>query len=220
MGFPGRSPRRQELGARLDRYSRGSVLRKATMRLLGQALSAAEKESLRRRAIGSEGRVAEDTIRAVTESEPIWPVLAERDLPEDLTVRELDAIAAALRGCPADRTGTDSIVGASLLFGDQARMLMLREIIPSDLLPPDVTGYRYATLMRRSSNTREPFIVTLRSHGCGENTVAATVLVAATFLRFEQELGVLTEDAVRHLEVLVGMDLAEIVRTRRLLLEA
>jgi hypothetical protein len=190
------------------------------MRLLGQALSATEKESLRRSAIGSEGRVAEDAIRAVIESEPIWPVLAERDLPEDLTVRELGAIAAALRGYPADRTSTDSIVSASLMFGDQARIVRLREIIPSDLLSPDVTGYRYATLMRRGGNTREPFLVTLRGDAFGQNTVAATTLVAATFLRFEQELGVLTEDAVRHLEVLVGMDLAEIVRTRRLLLEA
>lgn len=204
----------------MQRASPGSVLRTFARRLRGHALRPCDEERPRRHSIGAEGRAAEDVIRAVSESEPIWSLLAEKDLPADLTLPELDAISAALRGCPGGQTSTDTVVSASLMFADPARMVMLQQIIPSDLLPLEITGYRYATLTRRGHRACEPFIVALRSHAPGVNTVAASMLVAATFLRYEQELGVLSADAIGRLEILVGMDLMEIVRTRRLLLEA
>ena len=204
----------------MQRASRSSVLRTVARRLWGQALRPGEDERPRRHSIGAEGRAAEDVIRAVTESEPIWSLLAEKDLPADLTLRELDAISAALRGTSADQTSTDTVVSASLMFADPARMVMLQQVLPSELLPLEITGYRYATLTRRGDRACEPFIVALYSPAPGVNTVAASMLVAATFLRYEQELGVLSADAIGRLEILVGMDLTEIVRTRQLLLEA
>jgi hypothetical protein len=203
----------------MHRSSGGGVFRTVAKRLGGQSFRASEEES-RRQSIGAEGRAAQDVIRAVTESEPIWSLLAEKDLPADLTLRELDAIAAALRGSPAGQSATDTVVSASLMFADPARMIMLEQIIPSDPLPREITGYRYATLARRGQRACEPFIVALHSHAPGVNTVVASMLVAATFLRYEQELGVLSADAVGRLEILVGMDLKEIVRTRQLLLDA
>jgi hypothetical protein len=200
--------------------SGGRVFRTVAKRLVGQSSRASEGESPHRQSIGAEGRVAQDVIRAVVESEPIWSLLAEKDLPADLTLRELDAISAALRGSPAGQSATDTVVSASLMFADPARMIMLQQIIPSDLLPLEITGYRYATLTRRGHRTCEPFVVALHNHAPAVNTVAASMLVAATFLRYEQELGVLSADAVGRLEILVGMDLKEIVRTRQLLLDA
>ena len=204
----------------MQRASRGSVLRTFARRLKGHAPRPCDEERPRRHSIGAEGRAAEDVIRAVTESEPIWSLLAEKDLPADLTLRELDAISAALRGSPGGQSATDTVVSASLMFADPARLVMLQQIIPSDLLPLEITGYRYATLTRRGHRACEPFIVALHSHAPGINKVAASMLVAATFLRYEQELGVLSADAIGRLEILVGKDLREIVRTRQLLLEA
>jgi hypothetical protein len=203
----------------MHRSSGGGVFRTVAKRLTGQSFRASEEES-RRQSIGAEGRAAQDVIRAVAESEPIWSLLAEKDLPADLTLRELDAIGAALRGSPAGQSATDTVVSASLMFADPARMIMLQQIIPSDPLPREITGYRYATLSRRGHRACEPFVVALHSYAPGVNTVVASMLVAATFLRYEQELGVLSADAVGRLEILVGMDLKEIVRTRQLLLDA
>jgi hypothetical protein len=204
----------------MHRSSGGGVFRTVAKRLGGHALRAGEDESRRRHSIGGEGRAAQDVIRAVAESEPIWSLLAEKDLPADLTLRELDAIGAALRGSPAGQSATDTVVSASLMFADPARIIVLQQIISSDLLPLEITGYRYATLARRGHRGCEPFVVALHSHAPGVNTVAASMLVAATFLRYELELGMLSADAVGRLEILVGMDLKEIVRTRQLLLDA
>jgi hypothetical protein len=190
------------------------------MRLAREALTPKDMELLRRRDIGVEGRVAEDVVRAVTESEPIWTLLAEKGLPEDLTVEELDAISYTLRGGPTDPAQRSIPVSASLLFTDQRNLFTLRQIIPGGLEPYEVTGYRYASLMARDFGSPEPFVVGLRSDGSGRNSVTAAMLVAAPFLRYEQEFGVISDDAVEHLEVMVRMDLREIIRTHRLLLEA
>lgn len=75
--------------------------------------------------------------------------------------------------------------------------------------------------MARDFGSPEPFVVVVRSGPPGgANTVTATMLVAATFLRHEQEFGILSEDAAERLEVMVRMDLQEIIRTHQLLLDA
>ncbi|HEY0168208.1 MAG TPA: hypothetical protein VGB75_14290 [Jatrophihabitans sp.] len=205
---------------RLSRYNDGGLMRKAAMRLAGEALSPEDLELLRRRDIGVQGRVAEDVLRAVSESEPVWALLAEKGLPEDLTVTELGAISHALRGGPAGIASTGNPVSASMLFTDPRNVATLRQIIPGDLEPDEVTGYRYACLSAPDFGTPEPFVVALRTSRPGKNSVTATMLVAATFLRHEQEFGVLSEDAAERLEVMVRLDLQEIIRTHRLLLQA
>ena len=220
MQIPGLGPEdTQELRVRLSRYNDGGLMRKAAMRLAGEALSSEDLELLRRRDIGVEGRVAEDVLRAVSESEPVWALLAEKGLPEDLTVAELDAISHALRGGPVGPSRSNP-VSVSMLFTDSRNVSTLRRIIPGDLEPHEVTGYRYACLSAPDFSTPEPFVVALSSSQPGRNSVTATMLVAATFLRYEQEFGVLSEDAAERLEVMVRLDLQEIIRTHRLLLQA
>lgn len=220
MEIPGPGPEdTQELRVRLSRYNDGGLVRKAAMRLAGEALSSEDLELLRRRDIGVEGRVAEDVLRAVSESEPVWALLAEKGLPEDLTVAELDAISHALRGGPADPSRSNP-VSVSMLLTDPRNVSTLRRIIPGDLEPHEVTGYRYACLSAPDFGTPEPFVVALHSSRSGRNSVTATMLVAATFLRHEQEFEVLSADAAERLEVMVRLDLQEIIRTHRLLLQA
>jgi hypothetical protein len=221
MENPGQGPEdTQELRVRLSRYNDGGLMRKAAMRLAGEALTSEDLELLRRRDIGVQGRVAEDVLRAVAESEPVWALLAEKGLPEDLTVEELGAISHALRGGPVGIASKGNPVSASMLFTDPRNVAALRRIIPGDLEPHEVTGYRYACLSAPDFGTPEPFVVALGSSRPGRNSVTATMLVAATFLRHEQEFGVLSEDAAERLEVMVRLDLQEIMRTHRLLLQA
>ena len=121
---------------------------------------------------------------------------------------------------PTDPGGRGSPVSASLLFTDPRNLFTFRQIIPGDLEPHEVTGYRYASLAARDFGTPEPFVVALRGREPGRNSVTATMLVAATFLRHEQAFGIISDDAAEHLEVMVRLDLREIMRTHRLLLEA
>lgn len=221
MQFPGQGPEdTQELRVRLDRYNDGGLIRKAAMRIAGEALTPDDLELLRRRDIGVQGRVSEDVVRAVSESEPIWALLAEKGLPEDLTVEELDDISDALRGGAGEADSRMNPVSASMLFTDPRNVSTLRRIIPGGLEPYEVTGYRYACLTAPDFGSPEPFVVALRNYQPGKNSVTATMLVAATFLRYEQEFGVVSDDAAERLEVMVRLDLQEIVRTHRLLLEA
>ena len=221
MEIPRRGLDTQELRVRLSRYTDAGPLRKAGMRLAGEHPTPEDLELLRRRNIGVAGRVSEDAIRAVTECEPIWILLAEKGLPEDLTLAELDALSYALRGGPAEPGTGRNRVSASLLFTDPHNLAALRQIIPGDLEPHEVSGYRYATLMARDFGSPEPFVIAVSSdRPGGANTVIATMLVADTFLRHEQEFGILSEDAAERLEVIVRMDLQEIIRTHQLLLDA
>ena len=221
MNISGQGPEdTQELRVRLSRYNDGGLIRKAAMRLAGEALTPEDVELLRRRDIGVQGRVAEDALRAVIESEPIWTLLVEKGLPEDLTVNELNAISYSLRGGPPQEGGRGNPVSASMLFTDPRNLFTLRQIIPGDLEPHEVTGYRYACLTAPDFGSPEPFVVALRSREPGMNSVSATMLVAATFLQHEQEFGILSEDAAERLEVMVRLDLQEIIRTHRLLREA
>ncbi|HEX8303356.1 MAG TPA: hypothetical protein VF612_00640 [Jatrophihabitans sp.] len=220
MEIPRRGLDTQELRVRLSRYTDAGLLRKAGMRLAGEHPTPEDLELLRRRNLGVAGRVSEDAIRAVTECEPIWILLAEKGLPEDLTLAELDALSYALRGGPAEPDGRNR-VGASLLFTDPHNLAALRQIIPGDLEPHEVSGYRYASLMAPDFGSPEPFVVAVHSdRPGGANTVTATMLVADTFLRHEQEFGIISEDAAERLEVMVRMDLQEIIRTHQLLLDA
>jgi hypothetical protein len=219
--IPGHGPDdTQAIRVRLSRYTDGGLIRKAGMHLAREALDPDEVELLRRRDIGVHGRVAEDVLRAVTESDPIWNLIAEKQFPEDLSLDELDAISHALRGGPNDPGDLGAPVNASLLFTDPRNLVTLRHIIPGDLEPHEVSGYRYASLRTRDGGTPEPFVVALRSRQPGSNSVSATMLVAATFLRHEQAFGIISEDAAERLEVMVRLDLREIIRTHQLLLEA
>ena len=131
-----------------------------------------------------------------------------------------DEISTALRRSPSSTAPTtDVVLGASLLFTDPAHLLVLRQAMPRDSRLEEITGYRYVTLMARGTDTREQFIVAVRSNA-GKNTVVATMLVVSTFLRYEQELWQLADDAVERLEQMVHDDLEEIIRTRKLLREA
>ncbi len=157
MNIPGQGPDdTQALRARLSRYSDGGLIPKAGMRLTREALTPEDLELLRRRDIRVHGRVCEDVIRAVNESEPSWTLLAENGLLEDLTVSELNAISHALRGGPTEPGTWANPVSASLLFTDPANLFTLRQIIPGDLEPQQVTGYRYACLVTRDFGNPEP----------------------------------------------------------------
>jgi hypothetical protein len=219
--IPGHGPDdTQAIRVRRSRYDDGGLIRKAGMHLAREALDPDEVELLRRRDIGVHGRVSEDVLRAVTESDPIWTLLAEKQLPEDLSLAEMDAISHALRDGPNDPGDKTAPVSASLLFTDPRNLVTLRQVIPGELEPHEVTGYRYASVIARDGGTPEPFVVALRSRNPGLNSVVATTLVAATFLWHEQAFGNLAEDAAERLEVMVRLDLREIIRTHRLLLEA
>lgn len=209
-----------ELGERLARYGDAGLLGKAGMLLRGAAPTARDREQLRRAHLGVEGRIAEDVVRAVIESEPIWILLAEKGLPEDLTVQELNAIADSLRGRPTPTSAVTMPVGASIRFTDPDSVDVVRRVIPGELDPADIDAYRYAALTPLAAGDVEPFIVALTSDPLGVNSVAATMLVGATFLRHEQEFDVVAPTDLLDLEPVVQADLAAIVGTQALLRDA
>ena len=223
MDLPADEPSAHELGSRVGRYDEAGPLGKAAMRLSGAAPTAQERELLRRKHIGIEGRIAEDVARIVLESEPIWTLLTEKDLPEDLTVQELDAISEWLRGRPAEaEAGSTALpVSASLKFSNPGSVAAVTAAIPGDFSADDVTAYRYA-LFHPRANTVEPFVVALYSEDrtLGPNEIVATMLVAGTFLRHEQEFGVVSAADLDRLHRAVELDLQETIRTRQLLREA
>ena len=221
MDRPADEPHGQELVSRVGRYDEAGLLGKAAMRLSGDAPSAQERERLRRQYIGVEGRISEDVVRIVIESEPIWTLLAEKDLPEDLTVQELDAISEWLRGRPSGSGWVAAPVSTSLKFSDPDSIAAVRRAIPGEVSADDVTAYRYA-LFHPGPNTPEPFIVALQSPGggLGPNVVAATMPAGATFLRHEQEFGVVSTADLDRVHAAVESDLRETIRAQQLLREA
>lgn len=213
-------PDAPELRQRVTRYRDAGPLRRAAMRLTGDAPTPQQREQARRRELGVEGRLAEDVVRLVQECDAIWTMLAEQDLPEDLTLREFSTISQYVLGRPVRPRGPRPLVDVSLAFDDPRNVLTLRRIIPSATPMPQITAYRYATLRSVTYGAIEPFIVGLRSKPTGERDVVATMLVAATFLRHERQFGIFSTDDLEQLEVTVRLDLLETIRTRQLLGEA
>jgi hypothetical protein len=217
---PAEEPQSPKARERVGRYSEAGLLGKAAMKLTGEAPTAEDLELLRRQDIGVEGRIAEDVTRIVLASEPIWTMLAEKDLPEDLTVQELDEITECLRGRPPESATGEPPVRVSLKFADPESVLAIRDAIPGELSSDDVNAYRYALLSGLGPAAPEPFIVALFSQRTGSNQVTASMLVAATFLRHEEEFGVVSAPDLDHVHVAVLADLHETIRTERLLHEA
>jgi hypothetical protein len=75
-----------------------------------------------------------------------------------------------------------------------------------------VDAYRYATLRTRAGPV-EPFVIALRTRDAQHNDVVATMLVAATFLRHEEDLGAFTGADLEPLEDVLAKDLAGIAET-------
>jgi hypothetical protein len=107
------------------------------------APNARERQRLRREHIGVEGRIAELVGQIVIESEPMWVLLADKYLPADLTVQELDVISEWLRGRPTESGPAAVPVSCSLKFSDPDNVGTVRAVVPGDLSEDDVTAYRY-----------------------------------------------------------------------------
>jgi hypothetical protein len=209
-----------DLRGRHDRYAEASVLGKAALRISGAALSPAEREQLRRHELGVEGRIAEDAVHAVEASVPVWAMLAEKGMFEDLTVAELNHIGEDLLGRPVDGVQDVARIDVSLKFTDADHIALLRKVIPGDLHPEVFNAYRYATLTPGSFGAPEPFIIALSDDDSGVNDVVAAMLIASTFLLHEQDLGAFEAADLRPLEAVLHDDLAAIRETHRLLREA
>ncbi len=213
-----------ELLARKARYERAGMLGKAALRLGREALTAGERERLRRRDLGVEGRVAEDVTRVVTACQPVWSLLAAKGLPQDLSVRELNTLWECLLGRRTQGWAETSVVDVSILFTrSPLHVTALRRVIPGTDAPDAFDAYRYATLRTADTHEVEPFVIAVQRRDPrdpGDNDIAATMLVAPTFLRHEEELGVFSASDLGPLEDILTGDLAAVHETRAQLLDA
>lgn len=212
MDEPSGEPDLDELLERAARYAEASLLGKAALQLRLRALDAREREVLRRHTIGPEGRIAEDALRAVRESEAVWPLLTRHDLPEDASPRELDEIHRFLVGRPT--RPDDPLPHVSIRAAADPLPLAVVTGLLVDV-PGPVTGYRYAALAEPRARVVEPFLVLLRTRRQGGNRVLATLHLGPTFLRYEQELGLLDADRVQTLATIVAADAENVRRTRQ-----
>lgn len=216
MNEPADDKELAELLERAARYDEASRLGKAARQLTQRALHAKERERLRRHSIGVEGRIAEDAVRAVLASDPIWALLARHGLPEDASTRELAAIQRFLVGRRtrrADRIPNVSIRSAR----DALRLSLVSGLVPGQVEPVD--SYRYATLDDPANRSVEPFLVLLRTRPRGDSDVLATLHLGATFLRHEQEFGLVDPDRLETLATLVEHDVLDIRKAHQALLE-
>lgn len=212
----GESPDMGDLQGRVERYEEASPIGKATMRLSNQAPDAGQRERVRRHQLRIEGRIAEDVARAVHASEPIWDLLVQKGLPEDLSVRELNEIRSWLLGRRVPHATADTSV--SIRFNRHpARVAALAAAFPGDIQASEVTAYRYATITSGADGTEEPFIVAMRENAGGQNDVLATMLVGDIFLRHEQEFGALDQQVLTTLASTVAFDLKAVADTHRAL---
>jgi hypothetical protein len=203
----------RELRLRAARYAEAGLLGKAAMRLSRESLTPAQREQVRRHDLGPEGRIAEDVVRLVDACVPIWSLLAEKGLPEDLTVRELNAIWECLLGRTPGGWVEPNAVDVSLKFTrSPLHVTALRRVVPGMSDEDRVDAYRYATLRTRAGPV-EPFVIALRTRDAQHNDVVATMLVAATFLRHEEDLGAFTGADLEPLEDVLAKDLAGIAET-------
>lgn len=208
-----------QLLRRAARYEEAGRWRRAVLHLQHQAPRPQEREWLRRHTMGPEGRLEEDVIRVVAASQPVWDLIAEHGLPEDVNVRELDDIAAFIVG---RRPQTDRrLPQVSLrMAGDPLRLAVVRSFVPGDLAPEEADAYRYATWADNRLAVTEPFLVLLRGRRSGGNEVVTCLHLGATFLRYEEELGALAADQLPTLAALVEADFDEVAKTHRALRDA
>jgi hypothetical protein len=205
------------------------VLGRAAHRLSVDALTPGGREQRRRAALGREGRLAEDVLTLVEACGRIWEQLAAKGLPEDLTLTELRHLASLLddRG-PDAGPRRDLPLAASIAVTEPGHLDVVRSLVPGGLGADSCDAYRYAALRPRSGPP-EPFLVALsgvdpdRRPGIGPGTGAeavAVVLLAPTFLSYEQEMGAVNPLAVQALEDVVRSDLAAVLATRAALEQA
>ncbi|MDX6532964.1 MAG: hypothetical protein QOF68_708 [Gaiellales bacterium] len=214
----GDGPDIHDLQGRVARYEEAGPLHRATLRLSHQVPDAVERERVRRHRLRIEGRIAEDVAEAVHASAPIWELLVQKGLPEDLSVRELNEIRNWLLGRHVPHA--TSVTSVSIRFNlNPARIEALAATFPGDFVASEVTAYRYATVTSEDG-AEEPFIVALRQLTDGRNIVLATMLMGAVFLRHEQEFGALEAGVLGTLANTVALDLQTIADTHRALLGA
>lgn len=156
-------------------------------------------------------------MNAVQGSVPVWALLADRGMFEDLTKAELDRTAEDLLGRPLSGWEDVARIDVSVKFTKPAHIALLRRVIPGELHPEVFNAYRYATLTPGGLDAPEPFIMALSDDNSGVNDVIAAMLVAPTFLRHEQEFGALTAADMRPLERMLHSDLGAVRETHRLL---
>ena len=201
---------------RIDRYEAAGPLQRAALKLVNQAPDRVEREQLRRHRIGLEGRVAEDVSRAVALSEPVWDLLAELGLPEDISRRELADIRESVVGRP---TSADVSTKVSLRLSDnEVSIAAVRNLFPGLAAPHAVDGYRYATWTEPDTGAVEPFVVALSERRIGLHSVVATMFVGATFLRYEQEFGTVRRRQLERFAAAVAADLHLISSARDMLI--
>lgn len=204
-----------ELRERQARYDEAGLLGKAALRLSREALTAAERARLRRADLGPCGRVAEDVVRVVVACGPIWDLLATKGLPEDLSVSELNAIWECLLGREPRGWGEANVLDVSIKFtGSPLHIAALRRVIPGTTPQDAFDAYRYATLRTVDTHDIEPFLVALRERKGRDDDIVATMLVAPTFLRHEEELGVFDAEDLGPVEDVLVQDLAAVADTR------
>ena len=214
----GDRPDINDLQGRVTRYEQAGPLHRASLRLSHQAPDAVERERVRRHGLRIEARIAEDVAEAVHASAPIWELLAQKGLPEDLSVHELNEIRNWLPGRHVPHA--TSVTSVSIRFNlNSTRVEALAATFPGDFAASEVTAYRYATVTSEDG-AEEPFIVALRQLTDGRNIVLATMLMGAVFLRHEQEFGALDARVLGTVANTVALDLQTIADTHGALLGA
>ncbi|MGN6243910.1 MAG: hypothetical protein ACTHQ3_09590 [Motilibacteraceae bacterium] len=202
------------------------MLARTVQRLAGDALTPAARAQRRRDALGREGRLAEDVVTLVEACARIWEDLAAKELPQDLTLAELRHLTDLLddRELVVDGDRRPAPLTVSIAVAEPEHLGVVRALVPGGLDASSCDAYRYAVLQPRSG-APEPFLVALhRGDPVGspwrEADVVAVVLLAPTFLRYEQEMGAVNPLAVQALEDVVRADLAAVLETRDALGEA
>lgn len=218
---------------------RPGLLARAAQRLSPDAFSPAVREQRRRAALGREGRIAEDVVSLVEACGPVWEALAEKGLPQDLTLRQLRHLEHLLDDLgPGERPRSRRALTVSLAVTEPGHVDVVRALVPGGGEALACDAYRYVVL-RPPLGAAEPFLVALdrgvASDGLGDGMgdgmghalgdglgdgVVAVVLLAPTFLRYEQEMGTVNPLAVQALEAVTRADLDAVLETRRALDEA
>lgn len=201
-----------ELIERTARYDRSGLLGKAARLLAQRAPGAREREIVRRHGLRAEERIAEDAVRVVLACEPVWALIARHGMPEDASTRELNDITRHLVGRRTRRSEPPPHLSIRAAR-DPLRLAVVTSLLPE--LPQQVDSYRYAAIDEEPPGAPSPFLVLLRDRPRGDSAVVATVHLGATFLRYEQEFGLIHPDRLETLATVVAQDLDDVARTYR-----
>lgn len=195
-------PRLDQIRAAMRDYEEAGRLGKLAMKVTGTAPDRSARELLRLQNLGPEGRIAEGILRIVGVSQEVTRIALEHDLLEDITEKEYEQIRRYLLGRePGLRETTWPFV--SVLFDtDPVHTAAISNVLPDVRHAHATDAYRYAVLPEYT----EPFVIALHSKRSGGYGVSGILPAAPSFLRYEEELGVLDKSALARLDAVVQSD--------------